>query len=174
MSSQFTLTSIGMKFLGAIAASMTFIFCLFLAVQIFATLIVGDASFEASRSFWVNFGPANFAKTHLRLIARLACGVGVYGPVYFVGRYAAAIRLDEERTVLFRSALYCSCSVYSELLFGEFPRHPTHPHYCARCHDPVELDRSAGLCGSGAVFVSLPEQRRRRASPLRFSYPSSP
>ena len=62
MSSQFTLTSIGMKFLGAIAASMTFIFCLFLAVQIFATLIVGDASFEASRSFWVNFGPANFAK----------------------------------------------------------------------------------------------------------------
>lgn len=52
----------GMKFLGAIAASITFIFCLFFVVQIFATMVVGDATFEASRSFWSDFGSANFAK----------------------------------------------------------------------------------------------------------------
>ena len=62
MSSQFSMSAIGMKFLGAIAASVTFILCLFLVVQVFAMVMVGDASFAASQNFWDNFGPSNFAK----------------------------------------------------------------------------------------------------------------
>ena len=76
MASQFSLASLGLKFLGAIAASVTFILCLFLAVQLFATLLVGDASFAASKNFWVNFGSSNFAKLIFGLsLASLAISV---------------------------------------------------------------------------------------------------
>ncbi len=62
MTSQLTFVSMGMRFLGAIAASITFILCLFLAVQVSATMFVGDATFAASRNFWMSFGTVNFAK----------------------------------------------------------------------------------------------------------------
>ena len=76
MSSQYSPISMGLKFLGAIAASITFILCVFLAVQAFATAFVGDASFSASRHFWVSFGSANFAKLVFGLsLASLAISV---------------------------------------------------------------------------------------------------
>lgn len=76
MSSQNSAVSMGMKFLAAVAASITFILCLFLTVQLFATIFVGDGSFSASRNFWANFGAANFAKLIFGLsLASLAISV---------------------------------------------------------------------------------------------------
>lgn len=51
-----------MKFVAAVAASISFVLGIVLSMQLIVMLFSGDASFSATQRFWLTFGPANFAK----------------------------------------------------------------------------------------------------------------